>query len=61
MNNQNVPHIPKITTAQMNEEDRLKIEKYDVKILQMMENPMRSLVEVAVGLMGNDNNRKNVA
>ena len=38
--------IPVITTDQMREVDRLMIEKYDVQLIQMMENAGRNLVEL---------------
>ncbi len=40
-------NIPAITTQQMAEVDRLMIEEYDIRLIQMMENAGRNLAELA--------------
>jgi len=41
------PSIPGISTQQMIEVDRLMIEEYGIKLIQMMENAGRNLAEMA--------------
>ena len=43
----NVGEIPVLTTSQMVEVDRLMIEKYQIELMQMMENAGRNLAEMA--------------
>ena len=43
------PVLPAVTTAQMTEVDRLMIEEYGIRLIQMMENAGRNLAEQAAG------------
>ena len=45
--------IPAITTAQMQEVDRLAVEENGIPIIQMMENAGRNLAELVKRLLGN--------
>ena len=53
-------YIPRLTTAQMIEVDRLMIEKYGIELLQMMENAGRNLAHLASErfFQGNPNGKK---
>jgi len=48
--------IPFITTSQMIEVDRLMVEKYDIKLIQMMENAGRNLADLALEMFLNNSN-----
>lgn len=45
--------LPVVTAEQMREVDRLMIEKYDIGMMQMMENAGRNLAEVCKRCLGN--------
>lgn len=46
--------VPTVTTAQMQEVDRLMIGEYGIELLQMMENAGRSLATLARQMLGGD-------
>ncbi|MEZ4557896.1 MAG: NAD(P)H-hydrate epimerase [Caldilineaceae bacterium] len=46
--------IPALTTAQMQEVDRLMVEEYHIELLQMMENAGRNLAVLATRLLDDD-------
>jgi len=50
--NSNTQNLPILTTEQMIEVDRLMIEEWGIRLIQMMENAGRNLAELARGLMG---------
>jgi len=49
-----MPPIPSLTTAQMQEVDRLMIEEYHIDLIQMMENAGRNLALLAKRLLEED-------
>jgi len=53
--------IPAVTTGTMHEVDRLMMEKYGVRLLQMMENAGRNLAEAARRFLGGSVNGKKIA
>jgi NAD(P)H-hydrate epimerase len=53
--------IPAITTQQMVEVDRLMIESYGIKLIQMMENAGRNLAELTRLMLGGDVSGRNIA
>lgn len=53
--------LPALTTEQMVEVDRLMIEEYGIRLIQMMENAGRNLAEQARRLSGGDLRGKKVA
>jgi NAD(P)H-hydrate epimerase len=46
--------IPALTTAQMAEVDRMMIDEYDIRLIQMMENAGRNLADLAQALLAGD-------
>jgi NAD(P)H-hydrate epimerase len=53
--------LPALTTEQMTEVDRLMIEEYGIRLIQMMENAGRNLAEQARRLSGGDLRGKGMA
>ena len=53
--------IPYITTQQMLEVDRLMIEEYGIRLIQMMENAGKNLAELARQMLGGDVRSKRIA
>ena len=46
--------LPVLTTADMVEVDRLMIEEYDIRLIQMMENAGRNLADLAQAMLGGE-------
>ena len=55
-----IENIPVISTAQMIKVDRLMIEKYQISLIQMMENAGRNLAELSKRMLGGDVERKQI-
>ena len=53
--------IPALTTEQMVEVDRLMIEEYGIRLIQMMENAGRNLAEQAIRMLGGSAEGKRIA
>lgn len=53
--------IPALTTEQMVEVDRLMIEEYGIRLIQMMENAGRNLAEQAIRILGGSAEGKRIA
>lgn len=53
--------LPALTTEQMAEVDRLMIEEFGIRLIQMMENTGRNLAEQARRLSGGDLRGKGMA
>lgn len=52
--------IPLITTYQMKQIDRLAIEKYNIQLIQMMENAGRGLAKLTKKMLGNSLRKKHL-